>query len=166
LQPPAPVLVVGYGNPLRGDDALGHIVAETLARSVSPQMARIVTRHSLTPELAAEMAVVRRAVLIDAAAVGPPGRIVCRRVLPGAAGETALAHACDIPSLLAWSQRLWGHAPETFLLAVPGACFALRDRQLSPTVLALVPALVRQARQLIADVGGDGRHEARTRPGT
>jgi len=47
------VLVVCYGNPLRGDDGVGWIVAEKLRQMSLPDFVAIQTHIQLTPELAA-----------------------------------------------------------------------------------------------------------------
>jgi Ni,Fe-hydrogenase maturation factor len=48
------ILVIGYGNELRGDDAIGQWVA------------RAVAAHQLTPELAEDLAHTDYAVFVDA----------------------------------------------------------------------------------------------------
>ena len=42
-----PVLVLGYGNPLRGDDAVGWYAAQRLAEVVDPQRVTVLAVHSL-----------------------------------------------------------------------------------------------------------------------
>ena len=66
-QPPRDdVLVIGYGNALRGDDAVGLRAAERLAADGRLPGARIDACHQLTPELAADIAAARLVVLVDA----------------------------------------------------------------------------------------------------
>ena len=45
----AGVLVVGYGNPLRGDDGFGCHAAALLAADPRLEEARVLARHQLTP---------------------------------------------------------------------------------------------------------------------
>ena len=70
-------LVIGIGNPLRGDDGVGPLLAEQAGgRSV----------HQLTPELAAELAELEAVLFIDAwlAPAGGPPQLV--ELIPAGAG--------------------------------------------------------------------------------
>ncbi len=60
------LLVIGYGNPLRGDDGVGPAVSGAIAVLGLPGV-RALSVHQLTPELAAEAAGARVAVFVDAA---------------------------------------------------------------------------------------------------
>lgn len=64
------ILVIGYGNTLRGDDAVGPLVAEQVAIWNWPDV-RSLPVHQLTPELAAEIAQVEAVFFIDAAIAQP-----------------------------------------------------------------------------------------------
>ena len=59
------ILVIGYGNELRGDDAIGPRVARAVRRRY-PDL-KTVAAHQLTPEMAARLAGVRLAIFVDAA---------------------------------------------------------------------------------------------------
>jgi len=48
----ARVLVIGYGNTLRGDDGLGQRAAEALAQRALPDGVEVLSCHQLTIELA------------------------------------------------------------------------------------------------------------------
>ena len=50
------VLVIGYGNPLRGDDGIGWSAANALAEGMQDDRVRIVACIQLTPELAESIA--------------------------------------------------------------------------------------------------------------
>jgi len=71
------VLVVGYGNPLRGDDGAGFNAAWLLSLDPRLQGADVLIRQQLTPELAEDVARADLVVLIDAAVGG--GRPDARR---------------------------------------------------------------------------------------
>ena len=60
------VLVVCYGNPLRGDDGVGWIVAEKLQQRSLPDFVFIQTHIQLTPEQAADLSEADLAIFIDA----------------------------------------------------------------------------------------------------
>lgn len=59
-------LVIGYGNELRGDDGVGPKVAEAVEAWKLAGVSVLALRQ-LTPELAADLAVVRRVIFVDAA---------------------------------------------------------------------------------------------------
>ena len=61
----ADILVIGYGNELRGDDGIGPRVAEAIAAAHHPGV-RVVSCFQLVPELAADLAKARLAVFVDA----------------------------------------------------------------------------------------------------
>src|SRR4051794_19710082 len=61
-----PVLLLGIGNDLRGDDAAGWRVAEVVAGWDRPGVTVIRTRR-LVPELVGDVAAARSLVLVDAA---------------------------------------------------------------------------------------------------
>ena len=45
------ILVIGYGNPLRGDDAIGHRIAQMMEQRLPDDEVQIQTVYQLTPEL-------------------------------------------------------------------------------------------------------------------
>ena len=147
------VLVVGFGNPIRGDDALGPLVAERLAEELSTGRwpaadVEVLVRHSLTPELASDLAGVARVVFLDAAVDGPVGTVVCRSVAPQAAGSVPDPHCSDVAALLALTRQLSGRVPDAYLVSVRGVCFDFADRRLSPSVAAAIDRVAETVRQL------------------
>jgi len=116
-----PLLVIGYGSELRGDDAVGRRVAEQVSAWQSPSVLAL-TAHQLTPELADALARAQVAVFVDAAVPDTnPG--VCVRPIEPAAPKTVLEHTGDPRSLLALTQAVFGHAPKAWLITVPGIRF-------------------------------------------
>ena len=79
---PAGVLVVGYGNSLRGDDGIGWHAAGLLVTDPRLAGARVLAQHQLVPELAADISQASLVVLVDAAAEGHPGSLSVRPVRP------------------------------------------------------------------------------------
>jgi hydrogenase maturation protease len=115
------VLVLGYGNELRGDDALGLRVAEAVAAENLPGV-RVITSCQLVPELAAELAAARLAIFVDARGDAGGGGF---QLLPLSA-ETAAdwsTHTADPRALLALTRALYGQAPEAWWLMVSGQQF-------------------------------------------
>lgn len=122
-----PILIIGYGNPLRGDDAAGRLVAEAVADWDHPQMQSL-SVHQLTPELAADIAAARRVVFVDAfvcATESPPEVTLTPLTLDIAAPPASVysAHAAAPHELLAMAQALFGATPEACFCAIPACCF-------------------------------------------
>jgi hydrogenase maturation protease len=110
------MLIIGYGNPLRGDDAFGYRAAERIPGAIAV--------HQLTPELMDPIARADRVLFLDATTEGAPGEIRRRQVLP-AAGASNFTHHATPESLLAGAQSLYGRAPEATLITVTAATFTL-----------------------------------------
>jgi hydrogenase maturation protease len=141
-----PVLVIGYGNPLRGDDAVGQRVAEAVAR-LGLAHVEVRTVHQLTPELAEPLASARLAVFVDAtlAAEGAP---VEAKPLAPALSPPALGHTGDPGYLLALAQALTGRHPPAWWVQVPGVRFQLGE-ELSPTAAAGMAEALRVISRLV-----------------
>ena len=73
-------LVIGYGNTLRGDDAVGQVVARALAGEAAIEGVEVIACHQLMPELAECIDAADLVVFIDAAADLQPGTIVAEAV--------------------------------------------------------------------------------------
>ena len=144
----AAALVVGIGNPLRGDDGVGWWLARRAERLRPAPVVRLV--QQLTPELAAELVEFRRVLFVDAwlapadaAAAGP-----CLRTLAPATGGETCSHSWEPAQLLALARLLWPAAAtgEAWELLVPAARFG-HGEVLSPQLRRWLPqgeALLRQ----------------------
>ena len=69
----ARVLILGCGNPLRGDDGVGWHAAERLLKRSAELDATIKSCHQLTPELAEPVSKAERVIFIDARIGQTPG---------------------------------------------------------------------------------------------
>jgi hydrogenase maturation protease len=152
--PPKPLLVLGWGNRSRGDDALAPLLLDALARAMSPaQAARVelLEAHQLSPELALDLAWRECVLLVDAdrAAVAP---FVVKRLAPERDASPA-SHTLSPQSLLAVYATLHGReAPPTLLLGLAAQHFGLGE-PLSATAADALPAALRWA---LAWIDGDG----------
>ncbi|NWG16453.1 MAG: hydrogenase maturation protease [Chloroflexi bacterium] len=144
----ARVLIVGYGNPLRGDDALGWHAAQQLSENIRRQDVEILTCHQLTPELAERLSRSERVIFIDAACVGVPGEVSQQRVSPAVSAAVDFTHHFDVPALLACTQILYGVCPQAVLCSVAAESFELTE-SLSPAVEAAVPELLERVYRLL-----------------
>jgi hydrogenase maturation protease len=129
---PPEVLVIGYGNGLRGDDGIGPWVAGEVRARGWPGV-RALALPQLTPELAELLAGVRLAVFVDAAWSCPGLAVNVRRVEPAPANNS-LTHFGGPRELLGLAERLYGRAPEAWLVSVEGCEFGLSE-QLSAAAL-------------------------------
>jgi hydrogenase maturation protease len=143
------VVVIGFGSPIRGDDALGPLVADQLADTWVHAPVTVLSRHILTAELATMLHDASLVVFIDASVDGPPGEIVTRELVADVAGALGLAHAVDPRGLLAWTQALYGRAPRAMLVSTRGATFNYAHYALSDAVQAALPPLIETVRRLI-----------------
>ena len=147
-------LIIGYGNPLRGDDGVGPRAAELLAdrgrvtQLPLPDGVQVLVCHQLTLELAPQIAEADRLILIDARATGEPGSIEQCILTPAIPDRSSLTHHVDAQGLLAAAQMLYGHAPETVLFTVSGASFDPGEA-LSPAVAVAVPGLLARIREAV-----------------
>jgi len=141
--PLSTALIIGYGNPLRSDDALGWHASRLLAEALTGKEVEVITCHQLTPELAEPLSQCRRAVFIDADAEGKPGEIHRRTVRPEALKSSSFTHTCTPPGLLASARQLYGRRPQAIIITVTAQSFEFGDT-LSPVVSAALPKVVEQ----------------------
>lgn len=125
---PAPLLVVGVGNPSRGDDALGPRFVDALgaaldARGLGAEVELLVD-HQLQVEHALDLAGRQRVVFVDASVTAPaPYAFV--PVDPRDADPLVGSHALSPATLLATALALGVPAPPAQLLALRGERFEL-----------------------------------------
>jgi hydrogenase maturation protease len=137
-------LVIGLGNPLRGDDGVGVRVAEMLAARVLPPGVGAVDGRTLGLGLVNLLEGRRRVILIDAADVGKsPGQFM-RFTLDEArllGDEQHLSvHAAGLRDALLLAQALKVLPGEVIIFGVQPASLEWEDA-LSPAVEAALPDL-------------------------
>jgi len=159
---PAPwrTLVIGYGSPIRGDDAVGPLAAEALAAAPLPPGLRVISRHVLTAELVEDLAEVDQAIFLDAAAQGEPGRVRVQALGPDAGRVSTMAHFLDPRELLAWCETLYQRAPQAWLVSVAGLSFDYASYCLSPVVAAAMPAMLAEVHRLAGRAAAQGSERA------
>jgi hydrogenase maturation protease len=112
----AGLLVVGYGNTLRGDDGVGPKVADAV-EALALTGVRVLACPLLTPELAEPISRAGMVIFVDAA-VDAPLDVQCRKLEPAPSSQV-MAHAANPATLLALARDVFGHAPEAWLLTIP-----------------------------------------------
>ena len=122
------LLVIGYGNTLRGDDGVGPRVAEAIHQLALPGVRALVC-PMLTPELADPISRARTVIFVDAA-VDAPQKVQLRRLTPNDTSQL-MAHAADPRTLLALSRDVFGHVPQAWWLTIPAVKMEFSE-ELSP----------------------------------
>src|SRR5215469_160273 len=102
------VLVIGIGNPLRGDDGLGWQAAGGLQKELGTSEVRVICCHQLTPELATDVAQADRVIFIDVADADPPGGVFVYQVASASRAPAALTHNLNPSGLLEYTRTLYG----------------------------------------------------------
>jgi hydrogenase maturation protease len=143
----ARILIIGWGNPLRGDDGVGWRAAQRLAAALGDNDVAVRVSHQLVPEFAEEISRAAFVVFIDAACDNRPGEVRFERAEPDRASSAAFSHQLNPPALLGMAERLYGSAPEAWFFSVGGRSFGYEE-ELSPEVESALPTLVERVRSI------------------
>jgi len=132
------ILVVGIGNPSRGDDALGPLCIERLAALNLPGVA-LLSDFQLQVEYALDLLGRRQVIFVDAALDSPAPF----SFTPAVAAQDASfsSHAMSPAAVLQACWTLYGEQPEAWVLGIRGQDFAL-GANLSPEAAAHLDAAV------------------------
>jgi hydrogenase maturation protease len=142
------VLIIGYGNSLRGDDVVGRHVAQMLGEHYrNDRDVRVIGAHQLTPEMAEDISTSEFVLFLDAAVGSLAGVIKHARVAPRP-GPLSFAHSFAPDLLLAAADELYGSAPRAELLTIVGASFDVGDG-LSAAVIQRLPELFERALAIV-----------------
>ncbi|MGD1854338.1 MAG: hydrogenase maturation protease [Leptolyngbyaceae cyanobacterium] len=122
-------VVIGYGNPEKGDDAIGHAVVDQLQASKTPTLEAYSTEY-LTPELSSKLAQATVAIFVDACKLKNTDTVQVKRLEPCGTetpGSTlpGFGHSCSPCSLLALTQSVYGHCPKAWWVEVPANDFTV-----------------------------------------
>lgn len=154
-------LVIGYGNPLRTDDAVGWLVAAALLDDSRAADLDVIAAHQLHLEYAVEMAMARRVVLVDAdSGTAPPlrpGRWLVRRLddtrrLVPPPRPVTWTHHCTPAALAALTAGLYGGVAPVYSVGVGVASLEPGEHP-TEAVADAVPALV----HLVVELAHGGR---------
>jgi hydrogenase maturation protease len=152
----ATTLVVGLGNPLRGDDGIGWWVAQALRDALAPGDAVRGGTASVEIEqlavggltLMEHLVGYRRAIVIDAVTTGraPAGTVTCSplaQVETRASAHLDSAHDAPLPAALAAGRALGAALPvEIWAVGVEAVLSDRFEDRLTPEVgAAVVPAV-------------------------
>jgi hydrogenase maturation protease len=148
-----PMLIIGYGNSLRGDDGAGLEVARLLVEGMLPSV-RIYQVGQLMPELASDVAAARAAIFVDARwAVETAG--VTMAPLNAAEHNSTSDHAIAPQDILRLEVDCYGRVPPSWVVAVGGREFGFCEG-LSNYAKSNVRAAVQLITEHINRLASDG----------
>ncbi len=174
------VIVIGLGNPILSDDAVGLVVVREVERKLAsspggiPDGLRFVEAAVGGLDLIDLLSGHRGAVLVDAAVTGRarPGEVFELDIgfLEDTThlGTTGLSHQVDLATAWKLGRRLGLPLPERLrVLAVEAADVKTFSEELSPAVAAALPAAVRAVSAAVRDLLAEtvGRSPAGPRDG-
>ena len=133
------VLVIGYGNTLRGDDAAGIRAAELIAKR-RPEI-ECVCMHQLMPELAEQIAVSDIVIFIDADVNFAQPNV--QLVEPSVEEDQPRTHFISPESLLRLSQQLYQRMPlKSYVIGIPASQFEFSEELSESTKKAVEESVV------------------------
>lgn len=153
------ILIIAFGNPLRGDDGVAWHAADLLRERLSWDEVQIVCAHQLTPELAECVSQAAGAIFLDARQNGKPGYVSWTRVVQRP-GNIYGTHMLTPTQLTALSYALYGNWTDAYEVSVTGESFthgeALSDnvKRSLPQMIDLVDRLTKQMQHSAARTGG------------
>ncbi len=135
-------LIIGIGNPLRGDDALGAEAIRALEARALPPGVKTVHVQQLSMDLAEPLGAASLAVFIDARLGEPAGELRAAELKPNSClNASGVSHFFTPETLLAAVQALYGQHPKAYLFSVNAHTFDF-GAPLSPLVHAALPRLL------------------------
>lgn len=144
--PDPALLIVGYGNTIRGDDAAGPLAA----RELHKRGFTAIVAQQLTPEFAEPLSQANHAIFIDSDASLAPGVIRATIVQP--ALEPALSgileHHATPAALLLLSRQIYGRAPHACLIGIGPESYDLGRPLSSPAAKAICAIVLHLAASL------------------
>ncbi len=154
------ILLIGYGNPLRGDDGAGQAVAERLGELIDGRSLRCIPAHQLLPEMAEAISEARFVYFVDAEVGAEPGEIVRRVVEASGTAGDAHSHHFTPGGLLQVAVLLYGRCPPAALITIGGEAFDEPDRlsAVVETAVAAVVSIIAEEVQHIEEENGELRN--------
>jgi len=141
------ILIIGYGNPLRSDDAIGKQIAQTMKDHLKRSDVEVVLTFQLTPELVENVSHAELVVFIDAKMDGTPGEVIHEAVKPQSL-TGAFTHNVTPMSLLATAYELYGALTNGIMISITGAGFGY-GCELSSQLQEKLPAIADQVKAII-----------------
>jgi hydrogenase maturation protease len=155
---PAPVLVIGVGNELRGDDGVGIVAVRRLA-DPAPRLRVDLGEEQNDPSALLPRWRGRQAVVLIDAVAESPGTIqrfdASRRALPRELRLSTSTHAVGLDEAIELGRALGNLPARVVVYAVGGRCFEA-GAGLSTEVAATLPELTERVLAEVVALGGGG----------
>jgi hydrogenase maturation protease len=154
-------LIIGYGNPMRGDDAIGCHAARALEQHFwnDPDV-EVIAAQQLTPEMVDDILQRDFVLFLDASFGEQPGTIMRVTVSPEP-GPGGFSHHLTPSSLLTAAEQLYGDTPFAMSITMAGWSFEL-GQKMSQIANRRMPDLIRLAQEAVEA----HRHRAQARTPT
>lgn len=136
------MLVIGYGNCLRGDDGVGAVVAQAWSEAGYQALAA----HQLTVELAEPISQADLVVFVDACVNIPAGMIQMQMVDADDQLPSSWSHQVDAAHLLTLARAWYGNAPPAIMIGVGAESFGVGEA-LSPHIQNALPTIFKILRK-------------------
>ena len=143
----APLLIFAYGNPSRGDDALGPLLLEHL-QALNLAHVEMLTDFQLQVEHAYDLQGRERVLFIDASVSCTAPYVFSR--LHAQKDTSYTTHVMSPMAVLHVYRELYGEPPPAYLMQVRGECFEL-GAVLSPEAAANLQAAFDLLQRLCAE---------------
>ncbi len=127
------MLLIGYGNPGRGDDGLGPAFSQLMAAHALPGW-DVDTDYQLVAEHALAMSTHDLVVFADAE-IGGESAYSFREIRPGAS-QLLGSHSLVPETVLALCETLYGARPRAYVLGISGRDFGAMKEGLSTEAVA------------------------------
>jgi hydrogenase maturation protease len=150
------ILIIGFGNTLRGDDGFGPLAAEHIAARAPPGV-EVMSVHQLGPELALDIRAADFVVFLDAAQGPDPGRLAAAPVVAHDLSPSSVMHGLDPGGLLALTRAVYGRVPAAALVTAIAADFAHGD-----TISTEVRNAAKKAAEAIVKLAESGHLDTQT----
>ncbi|OOZ42409.1 hypothetical protein BOW52_03390 [Solemya elarraichensis gill symbiont] len=153
-----PILLIGYGNLARGDDALGPLLLDRIRPWIKQQglPVDLLQEHQLQAELIMDLRERDLVIFIDAS-VGINSAIDFRRVEPED-NSSFTTHAVSPGTLLKTCINLYAEAPaDTYVLSIRGYDFSLGEalsQQAAENLVAAIEFLKKHLNKRITETTG------------
>ncbi len=118
------ILIFGYGNPGRHDDALGPIFIQRVSQLTQDNIFPD-SDYQLNVELGAELVNYDKVLFVDAMKEGEEP-FVLKRIFP-AKKITFTTHSVNAESVIAICEEYFGSAPESWILGIRGYDFTIGE---------------------------------------
>jgi hydrogenase maturation protease len=138
-----PSLIIGYGNPLRGDDGIG----VRIGRLCSAAGHEAIEADQLLPEYAEHIARASRVIFVDCHVGLAPGEIEVMAIEPD---PFRFHEPCSPASLMNLAREVYGAEPTAHLVGVGPASLEFGE-PLSDRVEAAIPAIIGTIDRLLAE---------------